>query len=358
MPQQYQDYWKLTVEYTDIHGDKFLGTLRIIVDFIEEFSSEDYSIELYDILQNRVNNVFPKSDMGSVRKSINQFVKLGFINFQFRSYHELTPQFLSARTNRRRIDLFSSIFYSNSKLNASITTNSNLRQIHFLLRTLEEIGRLTKVQIMGLMTVDISTIERGYLIQSELDAAVQHASEIGFDQNKYNQISYLLNFLNKLNDVVFMNDELYFKEDAKSIFGENFNNLPPTRRDPYLHRNYKIALKEESFELYDKVQCMLEKLDYPILVASHIKPFIMSNENEAYDPNNGLLLSRTIDSLFDLNYISFNNEGEIIFSDLLSDEVVEKWKDYKLDNTLLNEERLRYLSYHNTLLKGISRILS
>ena len=59
-----------------------------------------------------------------------------------------------------------------------------------------------------------------------------------------------------------------------------------------------------------------------------------------------------------LNHISFNNEGEIIFSDLLSDEVVEKWKDYKLDNTLLNEERLRYLSYHNTLLKGISRILS
>jgi putative restriction endonuclease len=31
---------------------------------------------------------------------------------------------------------------------------------------------------------------------------------------------------------------------------------------------------------------MVERLDYPSLVASHIKPFIVSEENEAYDPNN------------------------------------------------------------------------
>ena len=36
MPQQnYEDYWKITVEYTDIHGERFNGTLQLIVDYID-----------------------------------------------------------------------------------------------------------------------------------------------------------------------------------------------------------------------------------------------------------------------------------------------------------------------------------
>jgi hypothetical protein len=31
---------------------------------------------------------------------------------------------------------------------------------------------------------------------------------------------------------------------------------------------------------------MVEELSYPSLVASHIKPFIDSDKNEAYDPDN------------------------------------------------------------------------
>ena len=78
--------------------------------------------------------------------------------------------------------------------------------------------------------------------------------------------------------------------------------------------------ESESLEVFNnKKVCFLEKLEYPVLIASHIKPFIESDENEVYDPNNGLLLSRTIDSLFDGRkgkppYISFDDEGNIIFS--------------------------------------------
>ena len=55
---------------------------------------------------------------------------------------------------------------------------------------------------------------------------------------------------------------------------------------------------------------------------------------------------------------SSGGTGKIIFSNLLSDDVIEKWKDYRLDNILLNDERLRYLSYHNTLLRGIPQIVA
>ena len=68
---------------------------------------------------------------------------------------------------------------------------------------------------------------------------------------------------------------------------------------------------------------MVEKLAYPVLIASHIKPFFISNDVEAYDPNNGFLLSRNIDSLFDLGYITFTENGEIIFIDTISPDVRE-----------------------------------
>ena len=108
-------------------------------------------------------------------------------------------------------------------------------------------------------------------------------------------------------------------------------------------------------EIWPNSMCVLEQLSYPILIASHIKPFIESDENEAYDPNNGLLLSRTIDSLFDGRkgkppYISFNDDGTIIFSERLAEDVKEFWKDYQLENIVLNDERKEYLAYHRALM--------
>jgi putative restriction endonuclease len=65
---------------------------------------------------------------------------------------------------------------------------------------------------------------------------------------------------------------------------------------------------------------MIEKLAYPSLVASHIKPFIVSDIHEAYDVNNGLLLSRNMDILFDQGYISITPDYEIMVSDSIKDQ--------------------------------------
>ncbi|WP_375558724.1 HNH endonuclease [Bernardetia sp. OM2101] len=109
-------------------------------------------------------------------------------------------------------------------------------------------------------------------------------------------------------------------------------------------------MQEESEELYGSTQCMLEKLTYPVLIASHIKPFIDSDENEAYDANNGLLLSRTIDSLFDLKYISFTDEGKMIFSKRIAADVKAFWRNYVLEKSILNDDRKKYLAYHRNLM--------
>lgn len=344
--QNYENYWKLTVEYTDIHGSNFLGTLRLIVDFIDKNNTSIYSKIMYMDLQKIVYNKYPKRDMGSIRKSINQFVKLGFINFQLKSYHKDTIEFLNARSSRKRHILFSKIFYTNSSFSRSVTNDSQRKEINFLIKTLEEVGKLDKEDIAALMLVDIEHIPYEYLTNDMLKSYKERSADIGFANRKYNQLEYLANFLNKLNDVVFVDNELYFKEDAKNIFGLQLQKSIK-KRDNYLHRLYKIQLKEEVLNITGRTECMVEKLDYPVLIASHIKPFIKSNSNEEYDPNNGLLLSKNIDSLFDLGYVSFKNNGEIIiFKNTISNNLYKKLEKYKLEPKYLNKERFVYLDYH------------
>jgi len=343
--QNYEDYWKLTVEYTDINGEKFLGTLKIIVDFIDNNDLSKYTEKKYEELQQLVNSAYPKEDMASVRKSINQFVKLGFINYQLKSYHESTKEFLEAKTKRKRRSFFSKIVYSNSSFNSDVTKYSEQKEINFLLKTLEEVGNLHKKDVVGLMTVDIPSVVDGFLREEEVKKVRSDAEKIKFIDRKYNQVGYLWNFLKKLDDLVIVNDILYFEEDAEVIFGEELR-AEIKGRDTYLYRIYKNQLKNESDEKLGDIKCMLEKLSYPSLVASHIKPFICSKESEAYDPNNGLLLSRNMDILFDQGYISFKENGVIILSDRLDDELKGCLNRYSLELMFIDDKRNEYMNYH------------
>lgn len=57
-----------------------------------------------------------------------------------------------------------------------------------------------------------------------------------------------------------------------------------------------------------------------LLIASHIKPWAASNNEERLCVDNGLLLSPTYDKLFDYGLITFTNSGKIIASSQLSTE--------------------------------------
>ena len=337
--QNYEKYWSLTNAFTDYNSEKFLHTLEITLLFMQEFENEPYSQEKYEQLQARVN--FDSINEISVRKRINQLVKLGFINPKLHSFHPDSLLYIEAKTNRKRSSLLSKIVYSNSKLNASVKEDSSLHQINFLLKTLEEVGKLHINEIIGLMQVDISNVDKGYLTADEVNTVNIQAQTIDFQTRKYNQISHFLNLLKKLDDLVLVGEVLYFEEDVQVSLLEKSN-----KRDGYLHRIYKNQLKEQARELFGEVKCMLECLAYPSLVASHIKPFINSQPHEAYDPNNGLLLSRNMDILFDQGYISFLDNGRILCVDSLTNEVKEYLKSYILNSTFLNDKRLEYLRYH------------
>ena len=65
--------------------------------------------------------------------------------------------------------------------------------------------------------------------------------------------------------------------------------------------------------------CLCGTDEESLLVASHIKPWVDSSPEERVDVNNGLLLCPNHDKLFDRGYISFDDDGRIIISRVLSE---------------------------------------
>jgi putative restriction endonuclease len=95
-------------------------------------------------------------------------------------------------------------------------------------------------------------------------------------------------------------------------------------------------------------ECRLTGIvDKRFLIASHIKPWRDSDNNERLDGHNGLLLSPHVDKLFDLGYISFRNEHSVLVADTSVEKVLQRWGiDLKKSCGIFDDEQNRYLEYH------------
>lgn len=84
-----------------------------------------------------------------------------------------------------------------------------------------------------------------------------------------------------------------------------------------------------------------------MLIASHIKPWRDSSDEEKLDGNNGLLLAPHADFLFDRGYISFMDDGELLVASTLAPEVLGAWGiRVPLNAGAFTGEQCRYLDYH------------
>lgn len=88
--------------------------------------------------------------------------------------------------------------------------------------------------------------------------------------------------------------------------------------------------------------------DDRLLIASHIKPWVKSDNREKTDPKNGFMFTPTYDFLFDRGFISFEDNGTIVISPWLSKMTLSKLnlapgKRYPL---LQVKNREKYLEYH------------
>ena len=83
-----------------------------------------------------------------------------------------------------------------------------------------------------------------------------------------------------------------------------------------------------------------------LLVASHIKPWSVSNNKERLDAFNGLLLTPNLDKVFDLGLISFDQTGKILISPLLRE--TEKLGISANLKLVMNDHHEPYMKFHRT----------
>jgi putative restriction endonuclease len=84
------------------------------------------------------------------------------------------------------------------------------------------------------------------------------------------------------------------------------------------------------------------------LRASHIKPWRDATNTERLDGNNGLMLTPTVDHLFDGGYITFEDRGSIVLSPRISNKL---WRQMHLPTSpyvtrSLDKQQAVYMGYH------------
>ena len=142
-------------------------------------------------------------------------------------------------------------------------------------------------------------------------------------------------------------DVVAAKIEEKKI-SENVNISATERESIVKARIGQGKFREQLLAKYGS--CIISGIDISkALVASHIKPWAVSTNEERISVNNGLLLSATYDRLFDSGLITFANEGKLIISRFVSEEnrnklQIKNGQVYKLQS---NMQMRNFLEYHN-----------
>ena len=89
--------------------------------------------------------------------------------------------------------------------------------------------------------------------------------------------------------------------------------------------------------------------DERLLIASHIKPWVDSNDKEKVDPKNGFALTPTYDKLFDKGFITFDPDKKLVVSPWISPMNQNRLNIYNgkdMAKLQLDKKREHYLKYH------------
>lgn len=87
------------------------------------------------------------------------------------------------------------------------------------------------------------------------------------------------------------------------------------------------------------------------LIASHVKPWRDSSNDERLDGENGLLLTPTIDHLFDKGFISFEDRGDLIISPVADFPSLQRMgvpTSVGMNVGSFSEGQRRFLEYHRS----------
>lgn len=117
-----------------------------------------------------------------------------------------------------------------------------------------------------------------------------------------------------------------------------------------IERKIKVRVSQGKFRenlLKRDGKCVMCGLDIKsILVASHIKPWAVSDEHEKQDKDNGILLCANHDALFDKGYITFEESGDLKVSRTINKLDYNKLNIADSLSLKINANQNMYMKYH------------
>ena len=131
------------------------------------------------------------------------------------------------------------------------------------------------------------------------------------------------------------------------ISGPNLKSIKPSNIGYRMTAYRKTQTKFRSQLLKRESGCQLCNLSISsLLVASHIIPWTIADEEQKVDTNNGLLLCILHDALFDKGFISFDENGKIIISNEISPSEFERLKINEQMSIDILPQQEQYLRIH------------
>ncbi len=137
-------------------------------------------------------------------------------------------------------------------------------------------------------------------------------------------------------------------ENIKQIENElnSIITLEETEKETIIKSRIGQSAFKKALLTFEKKCRLCGVRDERFLVASHIKPWSESNDQERLDVDNGLLLCPNHDALFDKRYITFDETGKILIKKSL-DTTTKMFLN--INDTMrinLNERQLIYMKWH------------
>lgn len=155
---------------------------------------------------------------------------------------------------------------------------------------------------------------------------------------------------NSLNDVQIKDDGLVALtewEDLQQRLIISNEDLDATTRKSLVNSRRGQGIFRDRVAKHEHF-CRITKVNNPShLIASHIKPWRESNNEERLSGGNGLLLTPSIDHLFDRGFISFEDNGNLIISPIAdAASLVKMGVNEPMKVGIFNADQKHFLNYH------------
>ena len=191
---------------------------------------------------------------------------------------------------------------------------------------------------------------------SELDVTIQKAflSSLFIDKNTRGNNMYS-NSLKQYRNFIAVHDALLLDTSYVQFIEDNVKITETEREAIVTSRVGQGIFRESLIKKYDG-RCIITGVDDKrILIASHIRPWAVSTNEQRLSAENGLLLSPLYDKLFDVGLITFSEDGEIVCSKTLENRnidllEIDRKRKYELKSSAAFIENLRY--HQNSVFLG------